>query len=280
MSLNTSDAHQHVKNEISAEGEPVHYSSTRPSETGVKTRNGIVLVPQPSDDPNDPLVTLASTTGYYHVLIPFQNWSQRKKYAILATLCMASFAGLALSLANQLAFGAQAKTYHKSLTQVSYTVSAAIAGIAFGPLLLNPLVHIVGCNSVIFWSLLAAAGCVVWGACMTDEDQYEPFVASRLFCGLFGAAPSIFGVRPIIDMFFLHERGRAFNTFHICYLLGTVLGPTFSGFIVESKGWPWRNSTEGHPARLRFSSLPDRTLSGRPYDRRLWASLFWLVRCK
>ena len=72
----------------------------------LKTRNGITLVPQPSDDPRDPL-----------------NWSQRKKYTILVIYCLAGFAGTASSLANQLGFEAQAKLYGKTLVQMSYTVS-------------------------------------------------------------------------------------------------------------------------------------------------------------
>ena len=71
-----------------------------------KTRDGITLVPQPSADPRDPL-----------------NWSQRKKYTILIIYCLAGFAGTASSLANQLGFEAQAKLYHKTLVQMSYTVS-------------------------------------------------------------------------------------------------------------------------------------------------------------
>ena len=96
-----------------------------------------------------------------------QNWPQRKKYIILATLCLAGFAGTALALANQLAFHDQALTWDKTLTEVSYTVSASVAGIAYGPLLLNPLVHVIGRSSVMFWSLFLALFCAVWAGEMT-----------------------------------------------------------------------------------------------------------------
>lgn len=72
---------------------------------------------------------------------------------------------------------------------------------------------------------------------MTGADDYNAFVVSRLFGGIFGSVPSILGTGMILDIFYLHERGRALTTFHISLLLGTVAGPTFGGFIVEHVPW-------------------------------------------
>lgn len=55
---------------------------------------------------------------------------------------------------------------------------------------------------------------------------------------MFGSVPSILGASNITDLFFLHERGRAFLVFSLSFLLGTVAGPTFGGFIVEHGDWP------------------------------------------
>ncbi|KAI9691707.1 MAG: hypothetical protein M1822_007779 [Bathelium mastoideum] len=186
-----------------------------------KTRNGIALVPQPSDDPKDPL-----------------SWSQSKKYTILVIYCLAGFAGTASSLANQLGFEAQGKVYGKTLVQMSYTVSSAVAGIAYGPLFFVPLAQKIGRSSVIFWSLLGAMACGIWAACQTGTDDYISFTISRLFGGMFGSVPSILGSGMIVDIFYLHERGKAFTTFSLCFLLGTVAGPTFGGFIVQHVPWP------------------------------------------
>lgn len=72
---------------------------------------------------------------------------------------------------------------------------------------------------------------------MTSPDDYNAFVISRLFGGLFGSVPSVLGSGFILDIFYLHERGRALNTFHMSLVLGTVAGPTFGGFIVEHVSW-------------------------------------------
>ena len=40
---------------------------------------------------------------------------------------------------------------------------------------------------------------------MTHSNQYNPFVITRLFAGMFGSVPSILGASTITDLFFLHE---------------------------------------------------------------------------
>jgi MFS family permease len=74
---------------------------------------------------------------------------------------------------------------------------------------------------------------------MTGADDYVAFTLSRLFGGIFGSIPSILGAQVLMDLFFLHERGKVFTTFHMCFLLGTVAGPTFGGFVVQHVAWPF-----------------------------------------
>lgn len=72
---------------------------------------------------------------------------------------------------------------------------------------------------------------------MTKPGDYDAFVVSRLFGGIFGSVPGVLGTGMIMEMFFLHERGRALTTFHLFFLFGTVAGPTFGGFIVQHVSW-------------------------------------------
>ena len=41
----------------------------------------------------------------------------------------------------------------------------------------------------------------------------------------------------ILDIFFLHNRGRAFICYEIAILFGATSGPTFSGFIAGTSTW-------------------------------------------
>lgn len=73
---------------------------------------------------------------------------------------------------------------------------------------------------------------------MTHSDDYIPFIMSRLFAGFFGAVPTVLGPRIVTDLFFLHQRGRAFTALHMSFLFGTIAGPTFSGFISANAFFP------------------------------------------
>jgi hypothetical protein len=70
------------------------------------TSHGVILIPQPSDDPRDPL-----------------NWSRNKKLLTLGVVSFASCISLAQLLANQAGFLPQAELYHVPPVNISYSVS-------------------------------------------------------------------------------------------------------------------------------------------------------------
>ena len=72
----------------------------------------LVLVPQPSDNPADPL-----------------NWPMSKKVLTLGLVSLSSFIGITQALANQSGFFAQARVYQKSATELSYSVRLPAVGI-------------------------------------------------------------------------------------------------------------------------------------------------------
>ncbi|KAJ5545233.1 Major facilitator superfamily domain general substrate transporter [Penicillium sp. DV-2018c] len=181
----------------------------------------VVLVPRPSTHPRDPL-----------------NWPLRRKHVILAVLCLASFSGAIAPLSGQLNLADQEKLYNKTKLEESYANSAALAGMAAGPFFFAPISHILGRSSVIFWCVLCTLVCQVWAAVMTHSGDYIPYVISRLFAGFFGAVPTVLGPRIVTDLFFLHQRGRAFMALHMAFLFGTIAGPTFSGFVSARSFFP------------------------------------------
>jgi hypothetical protein len=73
---------------------------------------------------------------------------------------------------------------------------------------------------------------------MQGPNDYIPFVISRWIGGTFGSATVVVGAGTILEVFFLHQRGRAFVSYTIATLLGNVMAPTISGFIVENNDWP------------------------------------------
>jgi MFS family permease len=99
---------------------------------------------------------------------------------------------------------------------------------AAGGFFFFPLSHKVGRSSAIFWSLVCLLLSQVWASLMTDPSDFNGFIVSRFFGGCFGTIAGVLGPRILVDLFFLHQRGRAFTVFHWCFDFGTVAGPTLS----------------------------------------------------
>lgn len=96
---------------------------------------------------------------------------------------------------------------------------------------------------------------------MTGSNQYVPYLISRYFAGAFGMVVSVLGPRFLVDMFFLHQRGRAFTILHLALNIGASAGPTFSGFIASDHYWPieywWSVGLLGATAILTFCFLEE-----------------------
>ena len=160
-----------------------------------------------------------------------------KKILIFICICLAGFAGQMSPNSNQLTFILQVPAYHKTQTDLLNSVAASLAGWMSGPFIITPLAGIVGRSSVIFWSLVGIFACQIWGAEMTGPNDFIPFVISRLICGIFGVIPAIMGTGYIMDMFYLHQRGKAFAIFEVLIIFAVVGGGTLGGFIAETRPW-------------------------------------------
>lgn len=192
----------------------------------------------------------------------------RKKLVIFACVCLAGFAGQMSPNSNQLTFILQIPTYHKTQADLLNTVAAALAGWMAGPFIFTPLAGLVGRSSVILWSLVATFACQIWAAKMTGPDDFIPFTISRVTCGLFGVIPAIMGTGFILDIFFLHQRGKAFAIFEVLIIFAVVGGGTLGGFIAESKPWEyvfwWTLGPVGAAIVAVFLFVEDTTFSRDP----------------
>lgn len=115
--------------------------------------------------------------------------------------------------------------------------SLANAGMAVGGFFFLPLSHKIGRSSAVFWSLLGLTLCQVWSGLMTGKGDYSRFLGSRFMSGFFGTVAGVIGPRVLVDLFFLHQRGRAFTIFHYCFDFGTVAGPTLGAFVESAGSW-------------------------------------------
>ena len=193
-----------------------------------------------------------------------------KKIRIVSVLFLSMFVGFAAPFCGQLNIQQQAKLYHKTTIQITYFNSAASAGLATGGFIWWPLSHKFGHSAVIFWCLVGVLATQIWAPLMTKPDQYAPYLVSRYFSAFFGIVVSILGPKYLTDMFFLHQRGRAFTVLHLALNFGASAGPTFSGFVAANSYWPveywWHVGLTAFTLFPVFFFLED--TSYRPSDER------------
>ena len=116
--------------------------------------------------------------------------------------------------------------------------------------------------------------CSTWAATRTHEDDFRSFLASRVMAGGFASLSCIIGSTFIVDMFFLHQRGRAFAIYGIMPALGTLMGSTFGAFIAGKQKWTvsfwWTTPLLGLVAILIFLTTEEtRRRSVQAGDRKV-----------
>ncbi len=91
---------------VVAEKDGVLVESSDSATPSISDNGSMILVPQPSDDPRDPL-----------------NWTMSKKIGITLTLGLALFLGFCAPFNGQVQIAQQALLYNKSTVEITYFVS-------------------------------------------------------------------------------------------------------------------------------------------------------------
>ncbi|CEJ59634.1 hypothetical protein PMG11_08251 [Penicillium brasilianum] len=174
----------------------------------------IVLVPQPSDSPNDPY-----------------NWPRMKKE--LFTLTFAWGCGCVGAVGPLLggAFVPLAKEFGVSLsTFVSAVQGGTIAAIAVGSLIFNSLAVKYGKRPVYLGTTVGLMVSCFWAA---EAGSFHSFVAARVVCGLCMAPMEALVPASISDIWFVHERGFRTAIFNLGVLGGINLAVPIAAAIIE-----------------------------------------------
>ncbi|PWY93446.1 polyamine transporter [Aspergillus sclerotioniger CBS 115572] len=188
---------------------------------GLKTTpDGLVLDPQPSDNPNDPL-----------------NWKPSRKALTLSIWALACFSCQVTATTNTQGSYLQVPLYHKTATQISLSVSFALIGLMVGAIFIVPLSRRYSSCFCLFWSTIGLLLTSVWSALMAGSSDYNPFLVSRLVAGLCASVPLILGSEVVLQTFFRHQRGKCLHFLHIPYLLGIAMGPTIGAYIDSRASW-------------------------------------------
>ncbi|KAI9695510.1 MAG: hypothetical protein M1836_006427 [Candelina mexicana] len=178
-----------------------------------------VLVPQPTDDPNDPL-----------------NWSWRKKHVILLVVSLSSFLADYSGTAAVPCIVLQGKEWKMNPERVNFSTSLSVALMGLFGLLWITFVSFWGRAPVMFWSILTGAFFTLGCALATNFNTYY---AMRALMGASLTAYQAVGLCVIKDMFFYHEHARKIGIWIASFVLSPYLGPMLGNFIIAGTG-DWR----------------------------------------
>ncbi|KAG8625512.1 hypothetical protein KVT40_007263 [Elsinoe batatas] len=180
----------------------------------------IVLNPQPSEDPNDPL-----------------NWPLWKKEIIILILCLGSMlnAGVNGPLLNASYFSI-AQQINTDLTTVVLVsgYNLLIAG-ASGPFICA-FSRKYGKRPVYLASTLF---CIIGTAIGQARISYDYLLAARIVQGLSTSAFESLVVATVGDMYFVHQRGARISAINFILNAASSLASIICGIVFADLGWLW-----------------------------------------
>ncbi|KAL3485098.1 major facilitator superfamily domain-containing protein [Aspergillus germanicus] len=174
----------------------------------------IVLVPQPSDSPNDPY-----------------NWPRLKKELFTITFGWGCGCTGAVGPLLGAAFVPLAADFGVALnTFVSGVQGGMIAAIAVGSLIFNCLAVKYGKRPVYLVTTLGMMVSCFWAAA---AKSFASLVAARVVCGLCMGPFEALVPASIADVWFVHERGFRTAVFNLGVLGGINLATPIAGAVIE-----------------------------------------------
>lgn len=184
-----------------------------------QTANGIILNPQPHDNPNDPL-----------------NWPiWRRDVALLIVSIYALLSGGMTPILAPV-MSTLEKEFNKPFHSLTYLVGVLMVSMGVGSALFAPIAVKYGKRLVYLIALLIFLGGLIWGA---NANSYGSLMGARVISGI-GASPAeSLPSTTIAEIYFAHERAYRLGIYTLLLLGGKNLSPLASAFTANRLGWHW-----------------------------------------
>ncbi|KAM0564422.1 hypothetical protein ACHAPJ_000635 [Fusarium lateritium] len=183
-------------------------------------KESIILIPQPSDDPNDPL-----------------NWPLWRRDLITFLLCFAGILATALGpilAANTITI---ALLFSRDFTQVALLTGYFLLGCGAGAIFFVPSGRIWGKRHLFLVGILILIASSAWAGSV--GTNYGSFIGARIIQGV-GCAPFESLLNAAVgDLYFVHQRGVRMAFTNLAVFGGAFFTPILVGKITESLGWKW-----------------------------------------
>ncbi|KAK4188426.1 putative MFS transporter [Podospora australis] len=180
----------------------------------------IILVPQPSDDPNDPL-----------------NWPLWKRDLITFILSLTAI--FATSLGPILAANTLTLTFDFSIpfTKVAELTGWYLFGVGISAFIFVPMGRIWGKRHLFVGGAVLLMVTALWGG--LSRKNYKSMVAARVFQGVATAPFESLVNAAVGDLYHVHQRGIRMAFTNLAVFGGAFFTPIVVGKITKSLGWWW-----------------------------------------
>ncbi|SPO01542.1 related to HOL1, putative substrate-H+ antiporter [Cephalotrichum gorgonifer] len=182
-----------------------------------QTGANIILQPQPSSDPEDPL-----------------NWARRRKKMAVSMVYLYTFAIGICTTAQYSILSEIAESQHLSLYQLNTGTAMMQIMQGWACLLWQPLAMTYGRRGVYVVSMALSTIPVLWTPFSSGPAQWY---AHRILLGIFCSPVESLPEVSVPDVFFAHERGRYIAMYTFVLFGSNFLSPFLSGFIADGAGW-------------------------------------------
>ncbi|KAL1964866.1 hypothetical protein VTN77DRAFT_6368 [Rasamsonia byssochlamydoides] len=185
-----------------------------------KGRNAdVLLVPQPSNSPNDPL-----------------NWPLWKKDVMLFLICIDTAVVGAWGPMISPGYAMMSEQFHMSYNALNGGLGWGVFVIGVSCFFTQSLAVIWGRRPIFLLGNLLLFISSVWAY---FAHSYKSLLASRLV-GCVGMSPfEVLVTSTIADLYFVHQRGVRLAAWGLCLSIGVGGGTIISGYIIQDLGWNW-----------------------------------------
>ncbi|KAF7555016.1 hypothetical protein G7Z17_g2478 [Cylindrodendrum hubeiense] len=180
----------------------------------------IILVPEPSKSPKDPL-----------------NFTRFKKELYFLALLFGACATGVIGPVLVPGFSVVAAVFDVTLTNVALLNGSLVMALGVSSYICAPLAEICGRRLVYLSTTVLLVVTCIWAA---SAKSYGSLMAARVFQGLgMGGFFSLAGTTSINDVFFVHERGSRVGLWNFAVIASVNITPIISGYLIVDLGWRW-----------------------------------------
>ncbi|KAL5337605.1 major facilitator superfamily domain-containing protein [Aspergillus crustosus] len=191
--------------------------------SSTKHEGELILYPQPSSEPADPL-----------------NWPAWRKGIVLLCMSMYAFIGnfTSASIASAFPLYATPLAFNPPVPMGKLSRLSAVNVLMMGAANIwwVPLANTFGRRPITLFNILLLTFASMWGGLATSFDS---LLAARFFMGVGVGPADTIAPNVIGEIYFTHQTGKAMGFYTVSLCLGSLVGGISGGYIAGNHGLEW-----------------------------------------